>query len=376
MRSLHKWIVSRFSIPVLVLFAFFGAHAYAADVSTNAYISICGDGIVQTGEVCDLGPGRNTGAYASSTATKVCAPGCQGYGPYCGDGILQTRFGEQCDDGNNISGDLCSATCQAETAVPPSSGGTPSGSIPALSAPQGNIPASIPTEVVLRGEAYPNANINILLDGATFASTQADSNANFLYTSTAATPGTATFSFVAVDNKGVQSLTSSATFDIVQSAVTTVSNIFIPPTISASAAQLAPGDLLTLFGQTIPGASVVTQLSDAASSSLAAQADSAGDWALQIDTNSLTKGYHAAKSYFQTSTTTKSGFGKAVNFFVGNGTSACSNSTDLNGDKKVNLIDFSIFLTHWGTSDTQGDFNCDGTVNLADFSIMLFNWTG
>ena len=40
------------------------------------------------------------------------------------------------------------------------------------------------------------------------------------------------------------------------------------------------------------------------------------------------------------------------------------------------LIIFSIFLTHWGTSDKQGDFNCDGTVNLADFNILLFNWTG
>jgi len=32
--------------------------------------------------------------------------------PVCGDGILQT--GEQCDDGNTVPGDLCSATCQFE----------------------------------------------------------------------------------------------------------------------------------------------------------------------------------------------------------------------------------------------------------------------
>jgi cysteine-rich repeat protein len=30
----------------------------------------------------------------------------------CGDGILDS--GEQCDDGNNVSGDGCSATCQTE----------------------------------------------------------------------------------------------------------------------------------------------------------------------------------------------------------------------------------------------------------------------
>jgi hypothetical protein len=48
----------------------------------------------------------------------------------------------------------------------------------------------------------------------------------------------------------------------------------------------------------------------------------------------------------------------------------------MNGDGKVNLVDFSIFLLSWGTDDPQADYNCDGAVNLADFSIMLFQWTG
>jgi cysteine-rich repeat protein len=375
MRFADGWTIFRTFVATLAVLICY-PHAHASDLPTNIYISICGDGIVQIGEVCDLGVSGNTGAYGSSDATKVCAPGCLSYGPYCGDGILQARFGEECDDGNNVSGDLCSATCKAETPTPPSSGAPPQGSIPPSSAPPGNIPSSIPTEVVLRGKAYPNASIDILLDGTKLASTQADSNADFLYTSTSITPGTATFSFLATDNKGVQSITSSETFNVVQSAVTTVNNIFIPPTVSVSATQLAPGALLSLFGQSVPGASVVTQLSDSATSSLAALTDSSGNWALQVDTGSLTNGYHSAKSYFQISNTIKSGFGKAVNFYVGNGTPSCGSSTDLNGDKKVNLVDFSIFLTHWGTSDKQGDFNCDGTVNLADFSILLFNWTG
>jgi hypothetical protein len=48
----------------------------------------------------------------------------------------------------------------------------------------------------------------------------------------------------------------------------------------------------------------------------------------------------------------------------------------MNGDGKVNLVDFSIFLLSWQTTDAKADFNCDGQVNLGDFSIMLFNWTG
>ncbi|MFA5917857.1 MAG: hypothetical protein WC850_06515 [Candidatus Gracilibacteria bacterium] len=34
------------------------------------------------------------------------------YVDYCGDGVLDSTHGETCDDGNNIDGDGCSATCQ------------------------------------------------------------------------------------------------------------------------------------------------------------------------------------------------------------------------------------------------------------------------
>ena len=51
-------------------------------------------------------------------------------------------------------------------------------------------------------------------------------------------------------------------------------------------------------------------------------------------------------------------------------------SADLNRDGKVNLIDFSIMLFHWGNPDPVADINEDGTVDLTDFSILLFNWTG
>ena len=79
----------------------------------------CGDGTVQTdqGEACDdgntmSGDGCSSTCqiepgYACPTANAPCVPA-----PRCGDGILQT--GEQCDDRNDDSGDGCSSTCQIE----------------------------------------------------------------------------------------------------------------------------------------------------------------------------------------------------------------------------------------------------------------------
>jgi fibro-slime domain-containing protein len=72
----------------------------------------CGDGALQAdyGEQCDLGTDNTDGLYLG------CSKTCK-YGPHCGDGVVQAPY-EQCDDGNNVSGDGCSANCVTEIAVP------------------------------------------------------------------------------------------------------------------------------------------------------------------------------------------------------------------------------------------------------------------
>lgn len=52
--------------------------------------AVCGDGVLSFGEECD--DGVNMGGYGR------CAPGCV-LGPFCGDGIQQPEFGEDCDVG-------------------------------------------------------------------------------------------------------------------------------------------------------------------------------------------------------------------------------------------------------------------------------------
>jgi fibro-slime domain-containing protein len=52
--------------------------------------AICGDGVLSFGEECD--DGVNDGGYGE------CGAGCV-LGPFCGDGVQQTEFGESCDIG-------------------------------------------------------------------------------------------------------------------------------------------------------------------------------------------------------------------------------------------------------------------------------------
>ena len=350
--------------------------ALADTLETNIIISICGNGIIDPGEACD--DGRNLGVYGPTFSQRSCSPDCKSYGPYCGDGVLQVRFSEQCDEGatNGTSG-LCSATCAPLTAVPPTTPPRIVGSIPPQpSATPGSIPAITKTQVVLRGKAYPNSDVHVLLDGKSTNIVRADSNADFLYNTDAVAPGTATFSFWAADSSGVESLITSVVFDVVQSAVTNVNNIFLPPSLSVSDRQIAPGGLVTFSGESVPAAKVTTNLDSDTTNTFSATSSGAGQWAFQLNTSSIKQGFHSVKAAFALSPSSKSGYGKSVSFFVGTKLPSGNLSPDLNGDGKVNLVDFSIFLLSWNTHDIRSDFNRDGVVNLADFSIMLFSWTG
>ncbi len=88
---------------------------YGAAANTGAYGGCaancqlgpyCGDGITSDGEACD--DGINDGGYGE------CATGCV-LGPFCGDGGWQPD-NEECDDGNNLDLDGCSAACRIEIA--------------------------------------------------------------------------------------------------------------------------------------------------------------------------------------------------------------------------------------------------------------------
>jgi fibro-slime domain-containing protein len=59
----------------------------------------CGDGVQQTEEACD--DGKNLTPY--SPTKQGCAPGCK-LPSFCGDAKLDSLFGEACDDGTNAGG--------------------------------------------------------------------------------------------------------------------------------------------------------------------------------------------------------------------------------------------------------------------------------
>lgn len=349
------------------------SHAQLSVATTTIVVSICGDMLINAGEECDV-PGE-IGTYSTTIAGRQCGEDCL-YGAYCGDGVLNTLFDEECDDGNNVDQDFCAADCTVEQAD--SGGGSTGGG--GNSNKGGSDTIIGDTQVSIQGKAYPNVTVTILIDGVSVGTVRTNSKGEFLF-NVETEPGTSSFGFWATDSTGVRSLTVSTTFDVTQGAVTNVNGILIPPTIRASNVTVNPGDAVTLSGQTVPNANVEIAI-DNGSKKLTAVADASGNWTALFDTRTVSVDTHTVKARFnlgQTALKTESTYGTALSLFVGVEGKATSNS-DLNRDGKVNLIDFSILIFWWGTpggnSNPPADINQNGKVGLEDFSILLFNWTG
>lgn len=368
------------SVPALV-------HAqYVA--TTTVSLTVCGDMIVSGNEVCD--DGSNTGAYASSIAGRTCNPLCSAYGPYCGDGIIMTLYGEECDDSNNTAGDLCDATCQNESDPVTEGGGGGSGSsgggggkgsgqggIPGASK-EGEINFEGDTDVIISGRAYPGATITVLRDGTIERVIEAGGAADFSLTLSEQTPGITTFGFWALDRAGRRSITYSATFQIVQNAVTTLSGILLPPTLAVNPEKVAPGNAVTFSGSAFPGTNLYAYV-DRIEKPEETKSSPNGEWTITYDTSLLSvEAFHSVKAHYidPTNPELKSGYSQNTSFYVGTRDAEPGGIGDINGDGVVNLTDFSILLFNWNAAGGVADLNTDGVVSLPDFSILLFYWTG
>jgi cysteine-rich repeat protein len=341
--------------------------------TTSLSLSVCGNSVVEGSEQCDV-PGE-TGAYSQTILGRQCTPICR-FGPYCGDGILQTQFGEECDDGNNDDGDFCSSICRIEPAGSGGGGssGGGSGGRGGQDTPLGD------TQISVTGIGYPGRTINFLLDTESVGSVRASRDGRFEF-ATDANPGTATLGIWALDAEGTRSITLNNTFDVTQGAVTNVNGVILPPTIRVPNPQVNPGDVVTFSGQSVPNATIELHVNNSELVEMI-ETNAEGIWQLALDTSRLRVAEHTVRARSITGNpplTVQSGFSSALQLFVGVDGQVTTPS-DLNRDGRVDLIDFSILIFWWNTnggeSDPPADINGNGRVSIEDFSILLFNWTG
>ena len=74
--------------------------------STTIAGQVCGNGIQEGAEECDIVP----------AIPQICTSSCTWVPAVCGDGFRQN--GETCDDGNTLNGDACPSNCVINTCAP------------------------------------------------------------------------------------------------------------------------------------------------------------------------------------------------------------------------------------------------------------------
>jgi hypothetical protein len=238
---------------------------------------------------------------------------------------------------------------------------------------------------VFRGLAYPKSIITLLKNGVILTELPASPDGSFEIRVRNLPAGTYSFGIRAEDVDHLKSTLDLYTVYISSGVTTVIDGIFIPPTITTDYEEVKRGDIITLYGKTAPESSVTLSLHSAKEIIKKIKATANGVWIYKLDTNELEKGGHTGKVRSSTETDI-SLYSDPTSFTVGTVTKKRTASTsttknnrcDLNNDKKVNLLDFSI-LAFWYKRTgfpAKVDLNTDNKINLTDLSILAYCWTG
>ena len=239
----------------------------------------------------------------------------------------------------------------------------------------GFVPSPLPTKVIFQGKAHPSAYLTLIKNKTVTATFFAEDSGLFEKKLAGLRGGSYTFKIFAEDTEGRESVTLSFKVTLLEGATTTVSKIFIPPTIEISPSRVEKGETLDIFGQVFPESQVNIFISPEGIVKETI-ASTKGEWLFKLDTNSLKEREYKvqAKAFFGDGE--QSQFSQTLSFLV---LSPKCWGADLNFDGEVDIIDFSILLYFWHSTSPENictDINGDGIVDLVDFSIMMHYWTG
>jgi hypothetical protein len=233
------------------------------------------------------------------------------------------------------------------------------------------------------GRAYPSSEVTILQDGQVKASTIAGPDSNFSVSISGLSGGNYIFSIYGEDKDGNRSSLTTFPVSVTAGAATQISGIFIAPTIGTDKSSVKRGDNIAIFGQSVPNGKITISVGSDDQIFKQVSADKSGIYLLNFNTSPLEMGSHIAKSKAAIEDEI-SPFSGAVGFIVGKVTVLNENKKevntkiDLNGDKKVNLVDFSIMAFWYAKPNPPKkiDLNNDGKINLIDLSILAHYWSG
>ena len=236
-----------------------------------------------------------------------------------------------------------------------------------------------PTMVRFSGRAYPGSKLEVLRRSAIDeiyrnvpeTSYTISESGEFQATFVALLGGDYFFALRAEDKDGRKTGIWSFTVNLLSQNELVAEHLLVPPTIGFLRGAVRKGDPLTVMGYATPLSSIEIEL-DGWPHDAEIKAGEGGFYKILIPTAELPFGAHTIRSRQKDADGKASEFSTKRVFMV---SKLFVPKTDLNNDDKINISDWSIFLSRW-ESDKGGaresiDLNDDGKIDISDFSIFI-----
>lgn len=235
-------------------------------------------------------------------------------------------------------------------------------------------PSVAPTTLGFSGKAYPGAKLTLYTDGSKGAISAIPvlAGGDFNLTLSAIFQGNYTYSLLAEDRNGLKSQVKVFNVDFISSSLFKRS-ILMSPTISIENSNVQKGELLKVSGYAYPGNKVTLNLGNI---NYSTTTPISGQYDFLINTSLTDSGNHFIRSkQADLATGQESDWSLTEIFQIRDFLTVF---LDFNRDGILDIRDWSIFLSRFGSKDTATvgtvDFNRDGKADISDFSIFLQNF--
>jgi len=176
------------------------------------------------------------------------------------------------------------------------------------------------------------------------------------------------------DKDGKEGRSKVFTYDTKFNRVINQENIFFAPTISLSKPAVSRGELLLISGYAAPGNKVESLFDGKVTGEV--KAEDGGLYRILIDTGQVALGNYKVQIRQVGSENEK--VNEMSESKILRVSSFSFTLIDFNGDNKIDIQDWSVFLNNWSAKDAvikaKSDLNGDGKADVSDFSVFLTNF--
>lgn len=158
------------------------------------------------------------------------------------------------------------------------------------------VSASIGTNLTLQGYTSPNSLVVFLENGTSIGTTTSDSDGSFTKNFNNQDPGIHTIYLYSTDSTGANSATVSFQVLLIDYQTITVSNIYLPPTITLSKTSYSQDDIITISGYSKPSSLVKVEFTGTQGKTANVSTNSVGYYLYEISGNDLSVGNYQVKS--------------------------------------------------------------------------------